>query len=139
MQAAWPGAPPAGGTGAGEPGGGGCRGGCWSLSRKGNEAWAAVQAAGRQQSRQTEVTSAADWIRSQGSGGQLLWGPGGGGLEGGREVGRKKRFRADVEEICFRHGELKVPAGASRMPLQMQEGPSGRGFAPKMWRRASHA
>lgn len=63
---------------------------------------------------------------------------GSGRWQGGWEVGRKERFCV-VVEICFRRGELNVPAGATRMPLQMQEGPSGQGFAPKMWRRASHA
>lgn len=103
MGAEWPGVLCAGGTRAGEPGGGGCRGGCWSLSRKGSEAWTVVQAAGRQQSRQTEVTSAADWMRRQGSGGQLLWRPGGGFWKvAGRLGGRRGfvwswRFVLDVE------------------------------------------
>ena len=45
---------------------------------------------------------------------------------GGREVRRKKRFLVDVEEMCSRHKELKVPVGTSRMSLKcgsaLQEG-----------------
>lgn len=40
------------------------------------------------------------------------------GCWGGREVSRKKRFLVDVEEMCFRHKELKVPVGTSRMSLK---------------------
>ena len=48
------------------------------------------------------------------------------GRWGGREVGEKERFLVDVEEMCFRREELKVPVGTSRMSLKcgsaLQEG-----------------
>lgn len=120
-----------GGTRAGDSRGGGCRVGAVRAPPT-KEGRPGLWCGQPDCTEQTDgITCAADGNRSQGSGGspsgvweREVWKVK--GCWGGREVRRKKRFLVDVEEMCFRHKELKVPVGTSRMPLKcgsaLQEG-----------------